>query len=69
MAGPGRGTRDITVTRQGRTSHERHVLRLYDPADVEAILDGMGFTVTRLDGYEGFAFPPGWSGFLATVPG
>ena len=55
------------MERCGRTSVERHVLRLYRPDDVEAKLRAMGFDVERLSAYKDFAFPPGWHGFLATV--
>ncbi len=60
--------RDITLVADARLSHERHVLRLYRPDDVESALVGAGFSsVRRLDRYGSFDFPAGLTGFLAVA--
>ncbi len=65
--------RHITlVTRDGdayRRHDERHVLRLYQPDDVEAALAEAGLEdVHRLRRYRDFDFPPGLTGYLAASP-
>jgi len=64
--------REVTlVTRDGDTyrhGHERHVLRLYRPDDVEAALLAAGLAdVRRLDRYGDLDFPPRLTGFLAAT--
>jgi hypothetical protein len=55
-----------------RPTDERHVLRLYEPPQVVALLEGAGFGVEVLDDYP--ASPPersplpGWKVFVATAP-
>jgi hypothetical protein len=44
---------------------ETHVLRLYAPDAVEALLAGAGFAWERLPGYDGFSAGPGWHAFAA----
>lgn len=56
-----------------RRTDERHVLRLYEPRQVVALLEGAGFGVEVLEDYP--ASPPqrsplpGWKVFVATAPG
>jgi len=62
--------RRITIfTRAGdagyRRVEETHVLRLYDPAEVVAVLRGTGFGVEVRDGYATPAPFPGWHVFVA----
>lgn len=49
-----------------RRIDEEHVLRLYEPARIERMLDAAGFAYERLGRYADFVFPAGWHGFLAT---
>lgn len=44
---------------------ETHVLRLYDPVAVDALLDRTGFDATHVSAYSDFRFPPGWNGVAA----
>jgi hypothetical protein len=44
---------------------ETHVLRLYPPEAVEALLRRVGFAWERLPGYDGFDAGPGWHAFAA----
>jgi SAM-dependent methyltransferase len=52
-----------------RRTDEHHVLRLYDPLDVERVLDAAGFTVERRAGYGSSATrstpASGWAVFVA----
>jgi len=65
-------TREIvTFIRTGdtyRRADERHVLRLYRPADVMAALEAVGFQTTALTGYGNFTLPAGWYSFIARMP-
>lgn len=49
-----------------RCVQETHVLRLYAPEDVEALLTRIGFGWERLRGYDDFDFPEGWHAYAAT---
>lgn len=64
-------TREMTLFRKvGKTyrrSDERHVLRLYEPAEISGRLRAAAFDVRRLYGYGDLRFPPGLSGFLASA--
>jgi len=51
--------------KQYRKSHEQHVQRLYEPAQVATMLRDVGFRVRHLKGYGKFGFPPGLAGFAA----
>ncbi len=59
--------RQITLVMADGTHHEEtHVLRLYQPDDVEAALADAGFgQIRRFDRYGTFEFPSGLHGFLA----
>lgn len=65
-------TREIvTFIRTGDTYHradERHVLRLYRPADVMTALVDTGFEAAMLSGYGDFTMPAGWHPFIARKP-
>lgn len=62
-------TREIvTFVRNGdtyRRSDERHVLRLYKPAEILKALAAAGFDAKELGGYGAFTLPSGWHAFLA----
>jgi len=62
-------TREIvTFVREGdmyRRSDERHVLRLYRPAEILDALSAAGLQATMLSGYGAFTLPAGWHPFLA----
>lgn len=59
-------TREITIRRHGRRTHETHVARLFDPLAVLAHLSRAGFKARGLRGYgEGHSFRPGVAGFEA----
>jgi SAM-dependent methyltransferase len=65
-------TRRITTFRKLEELYRRdleiHRLRLIDPAEVVASLQGAGFAVRTLDAYGAAALPPGVVGFLACKP-
>jgi SAM-dependent methyltransferase len=52
-----------------RRSVEHHVLRLYDPGQVEALLRELGFSTQRLTRYGEFELLAGWHAFAATKQG
>lgn len=59
-------TREITIRRQGRRTHETHVAHLFDPFAVLARLSRAGFRAKGLPGYgDGHTFRPGVAGFEA----
>ena len=61
----------ITFIRTGdtyRRADERHVLRLYRPADIVPALETAGFQATALSAYGNFTLPAGWHPFLARKP-
>jgi len=65
-------TREITTFRRVGDAyvrdHEVHRLRLYSPAEVLSELRAAGFRARTTGGYGSFAFPQGWTGFLARKP-
>lgn len=67
---PARLSREIDVFEpQGalyRRISECHVLELYRPEHVEAMLTRIGFNWERLARYDGFDFMPGWHGYAAS---
>jgi SAM-dependent methyltransferase len=66
--GPRLVRRALLVTADGAHHDETHVLRLYRPAEVEALLAEAGFgDVRRLTHYRDFELPVGLTGFLARV--
>jgi aminoglycoside 6'-N-acetyltransferase I len=64
-----KATRDISLFLPRGTLFanvgETHVLRLYDPESVGALLGEAGFSWERLPGYDGFDAGPGWHAFAA----
>jgi SAM-dependent methyltransferase len=52
-----------------RRSVEHHLLRLHDPAQVDALLREQGFSTQRLPRYAEFELLPGWHAFAATKQG
>lgn len=74
-AGGGPGTLERTMVlfeREGglyRRTDEVHRLRLYDPAQIDALLRDAGFEVTVLDGYGSLPLSDGWVAFLARRTG
>jgi SAM-dependent methyltransferase len=52
-----------------RRVDELHVLRLYAPEEVEALLRAAGFDYERLDGYGGYPTLHGWHVFAARRSG
>jgi len=65
-------TRAITIfLPQGelyRKVEETHVLRLYAPEDVEALLTRVGFEWQSLRRYDDFELLPGWNAYAAGKP-
>ncbi|MFL5816454.1 MAG: class I SAM-dependent DNA methyltransferase [Conexibacter sp.] len=59
-------TRRISLVRDGRTSEEVHVLRLYAPDDVVEWLESVGFTATRYPSYGAARALPGVHVYVAT---
>lgn len=52
-----------------RRSVEHHLLRLYDPEQVDALLREQGFCTHRLPRYAEFELLPSWHAFAATKQG
>lgn len=65
----GRVSRDITIFRPNNNHYEKieehHTLICFQPEIVEAMLKNNGFTVDRLDAYDGHVLPSGVTAFLA----
>jgi len=59
-------TRRIALVRDGRSSEERHVLRLYAPEDVLEWSEASGFDVTRHPAYGAARGLPGVHVYVAT---
>lgn len=59
-------TRRIALVRDGRTSEELHVLRLYDPADVVEWLEASGFSAVVHGSYGAASGLPGVHVYVAT---
>jgi len=59
-------TRRIALVHDGRASEERHVLRLYDPAELLEWLEAAGFTATRHPAYGAARGLPGVDVYVAT---
>jgi hypothetical protein len=59
-------TRRIALVRDGRTSAEEHVLRLYESADVVEWLEASGFDVTRHPAYGAAGGLPGVHVYVAS---
>lgn len=59
-------TRRIALVRDGRSSEELHVLRLYEPEDVVEWLEASGFDVTRHPAYGAARGLPGVHVYVAT---
>ena len=57
--------RRIELTIDGRHSEETHVLHLYERAEIEQCLEGLGFVTETLEGYGDFGFWPGYAGYAA----
>jgi len=58
-------TRRIALVRDGRSSEEEHVLRLYEPAEVVDWLEASGFDVTRHPAYGAGKGLPGVHVYVA----
>lgn len=58
-------TRRIALVRDGRTSEEQHVLRLYEPDDVVDWLEASGFAVMRHPAYGAAKRLPGVHVYVA----
>jgi hypothetical protein len=56
------------VGQEYRRTDERHVVRLYEPADVLAALRAAGFEASTFHAYGGSAFPPDLVGYRARRP-
>lgn len=59
-------TRRISLVRDGRSSEEEHVLRLYEPDDVVDWLEASGFVVSRHPSYGAAPGLPGVHVYVAT---
>jgi SAM-dependent methyltransferase len=59
-------TRRISLVRDGRSSEELHVLRLYDPDEVIEWLEAAGFVATRHPSYGAANDLPGVHVYVAT---
>ncbi len=59
-------TRRIALERNGRSSEELHVLRLYNPDEVVDWLEAAGFTATRHPSYGAARGLPGVRVYVAT---
>ena len=53
---------ESTATRRHEETHRQ---RLYDPAEVERVLMGVGFDVRTVQGYGEYTLPDGLVGFVA----
>lgn len=64
--------RHAIFTRNGDTYErydETHILRVYDPNEVRAVVEDAGFEVEIRDGYDGPVDFPGWKVFVSRCSG